>query len=85
MKPNMKLQDIVNMPEGIDWMIDNQWDYELTTLFWKRTYEIDEVEHIFIAQHPDQPLVIFENPENEYITLTLGEALEIHKENYGWV
>ena len=79
----MRIQDVLNMPEGIDWMIDNQWDYELTPLFWKRMYEIDEVEHLFIAEHPDQPLVIFENPENEYITLTLGEALEIHKENYG--
>ncbi len=82
MKHTMKIQDVLNMPEGIDWLESNMYDYELTPLFWKRMYEIDEVEHIFIAQHPDQPLVIFENPENEYVTLTLGEALEVHKGNY---
>jgi hypothetical protein len=36
-------------------------------------------EHLYISHHPEQPVVILENPENEFVTVSLGEWLTLEE------
>ena len=82
MKHTMKIQDVLNMPDGVEWLIDNQWDYELTKVFWKDEYWFGEKEHQFVAEYPSKDSVIFEDLECKLIILPRSQALLIHEENY---
>ncbi|APC44364.1 hypothetical protein [Pseudoalteromonas phage PH357] len=37
--------------------------------------KLNGVEHLFISYHPEQPVVVLENPENEFVTISVGEYL----------
>ena len=40
---------------------------------------LNGIEHLFIGYHPEQPVVILETPENEFITVSLGEYLKLEE------
>lgn len=45
-----------------------------------KTVIFNGTQHLFISYHPEQPVVILENPENEFVTVSIGEYLKLKEE-----